>query len=55
MRFEGVSLLVIIAATLAMSVAVFRNPPRWVDVLRMIAMTAALVLLALAMASVWPR
>ena len=55
MRFEEVSLLVIIAAGLAVSVAWFRNPPGWVDVLRMIVMVAALLLLAVAMASVWPR
>jgi hypothetical protein len=40
---------------LAVSVPVFCNPPGWVDVLRMIVMVAALLLLALVMASVWPR
>ena len=55
MRFEGVSLLVILAASLAVSVAWFRNPPGWVDVLRMIVMVAALLLLAVTMAAVWPR
>jgi hypothetical protein len=52
MRFEEVSLLVIIAAGLAVSVAWFRNPPGWIDVLRVIVMVAALILLALVMASV---
>jgi hypothetical protein len=55
MRFEGVSLLVILAASAAVSVAWFRNPHGWVDVLRMIVMVAALLLLAVTMASVWPR
>jgi hypothetical protein len=55
MRFDEVSLLVILAASLAVIVAWLRNPPGWVDVLQMITMVVALVLLARVMALVWPR
>ena len=55
MRFDRVSLFVLLAASLAVIVVWFRNPPRWIDVLHMIAMVAAVVLLAREMGSLWPR
>jgi hypothetical protein len=55
MRFEEVALLVMLGAILTVIVVWFRNPAGWMEVLLMIAMTATLVLLALVMASVWPR
>jgi hypothetical protein len=55
MRFEEVALLVMLAVILTVIVIWFRNPAGWIEVILMIAMTGTLVLLALVMASVWPR
>jgi hypothetical protein len=54
MRFDKVTFLVMLAAISTVIVVWFQNPPGWVDVLRMIVMTAALVLLAIVVSSMWP-